>query len=232
MSQRWEVNSTVDLDAQDIFYLLLETTFPSVLETKAVSLLRSKWPFSLFSFIKLLSNRLKRILAHFSREVIISRTLFSTVYKVQSCIIRVIFSFSCFNQMIRTAEINIKELGTLPFKRLGGSHFDHPCGFSKTLSSRERVKSCFFLTFNIIISTFFLKIVLKFLKSLRKYEEFFSSWNIKVAGAGGRQIDTLPTLPPKKSTVKKPSFIRVKSNFVKLCSVHSLSTIFFQIQEE
>ena len=36
-------------------------------------------------------------------------------------------------------------------KTAGGDQFDPPCGFSKTVSSKERVKHCFFVTFNIII---------------------------------------------------------------------------------
>ena len=37
----------------------------------------------------------------------------------------------------------------------GGGQFDFPCGFFKNLSSDERVKPCFFVTFNIIISHIF-----------------------------------------------------------------------------
>ena len=40
------------------------------------------------------------------------------------------------------------------------------------VSKKERVKPWFFVTFNIIISTFFLKISLEFLKLFRSYEEF------------------------------------------------------------
>ena len=39
----------------------------------------------------------------------------------------------------------------LTLKRLGGQ-FNSPCGFSKNVFSKERVKPCFFVTFNIIIS--------------------------------------------------------------------------------
>ena len=69
----------------------------------------------------------------------------------------------------------------LTLKRLGGQ-FDPPtptptlCGFSKNLSSKERLKPWFFETFNIIISGIFPEISLKFLKSFRKYEEFFCQY--------------------------------------------------------
>ena len=36
-----------------------------------------------------------------------------------------------------------------------GCQFDPPCRFSKNISSKERVKTCFFRTFNIIISHIF-----------------------------------------------------------------------------
>ena len=38
----------------------------------------------------------------------------------------------------------------LTLKKLKGSQFDLPCGFSKNVSSRKRVKHCFFVAFNII----------------------------------------------------------------------------------
>ena len=37
----------------------------------------------------------------------------------------------------------------------GGSQFDPPCDFSKIVSSKERVKPLFFVTFNIIIRHIF-----------------------------------------------------------------------------
>ena len=37
----------------------------------------------------------------------------------------------------------------------GGGQFEPPCGFSNNVSSKERVKRCFFGTFNIIISHIF-----------------------------------------------------------------------------
>ena len=48
----------------------------------------------------------------------------------------------------------------LTLKRLGGGggrevQFDHPCGFSKNVSSKETVKPWFFVTFNIIIRHIF-----------------------------------------------------------------------------
>ena len=39
--------------------------------------------------------------------------------------------------------------------RGGGGQFDPPCSFSKNVSSKERVKTCYFRTFNIIISHIF-----------------------------------------------------------------------------
>ena len=47
-----------------------------------------------------------------------------------------------------------------------------PCGFFENVFSRERVKAYFFAALNIIISTPFLQISLKFLKSFRTYENF------------------------------------------------------------
>ena len=44
----------------------------------------------------------------------------------------------------------------LTLKRLGrGSIWPHPCGFSKNISSKERDKPCFLVSFNIIISYIF-----------------------------------------------------------------------------
>ena len=59
---------------------------------------------------------------------------------------------------------------SLTLKRLGGQ-LDSPCGFSKTVSSRERVKNWSFETFNII--TTFLKTSFKFLKSWFYVHQFF-----------------------------------------------------------
>ena len=74
----------------------------------------------------------------------------------------------------------------LTLKRLGGQFDPNPppsppppptlCGFSKNLSSKERLKPWFFVTFNIIISGIFPEISLKFLKSFRKYEEFLCQY--------------------------------------------------------
>ena len=43
----------------------------------------------------------------------------------------------------------------LTLKRLGKVNLTHYCGFSKNVLFRERVKPCFFVTFNIIISHIF-----------------------------------------------------------------------------
>ena len=52
-----------------------------------------------------------------------------------------------------------------------------PYGFSKTVSSKERVKPWFFVAFNIIISHIFPEnFIVKFLKSFRRYEEFFCQY--------------------------------------------------------
>ena len=40
-------------------------------------------------------------------------------------------------------------------KTTGGDEFDPRSGFSKNLSSKERLKPCFFFTFNIITSHMF-----------------------------------------------------------------------------
>ena len=48
--------------------------------------------------------------------------------------------------------LQIKDSNKLTVKRLGGVNLTLPCRFSKNLSSKERVKLCFFVTFNIIIS--------------------------------------------------------------------------------
>ena len=45
----------------------------------------------------------------------------------------------------------------LTLKQLGEGQFNPPCGFSKNVSSKEKVKPCFFVTFNIIISHIFLE---------------------------------------------------------------------------
>ena len=37
----------------------------------------------------------------------------------------------------------------------GGGQFDTPCGFSKSVSSKEREKPWFFVTFNIILRHIF-----------------------------------------------------------------------------
>ena len=70
-----------------------------------------------------------------------------------------IFIFSVF------LEINPKTAG-------GGSIWLPPCGFSKSVSCKERMKPWFFVTFNIIVSHIFPEDLLKLLKSFRRYEGF------------------------------------------------------------
>ena len=45
-------------------------------------------------------------------------------------------------------------IGALTLKRVG-VNLTHPCSFSRNVFSRERVKHCFFVTFDIIISHIF-----------------------------------------------------------------------------
>ena len=61
-------------------------------------------------------------------------------------------------------------------QRLGVGQFDippppKPCGFSKNVSSRERVKPCFFVTFDIIIGYNFPENFIEILKLFRRYED-------------------------------------------------------------
>ena len=55
----------------------------------------------------------------------------------------------------------------LTLKGLGGSILT-PCGFSKTVSFTERVKLCFFVTFNNIISHIFPENVIKIPQVVQK----------------------------------------------------------------
>ena len=58
-------------------------------------------------------------------------------------------------------------------KKAEWSQFDiSPSEFFKIAFSRERVKLCYFVTFNIIIRLVFSEISLKFLKPFVKYEGF------------------------------------------------------------
>ena len=54
--------------------------------------------------------------------------------------------------------------------------FDPPCGFSKTVSSKEKVKLWFFVTFSIILKDIFPENFIEFLKSFRRYEEIFCQY--------------------------------------------------------
>ena len=76
------------------------------------------------------------------------QTLFWTTYfKPEKCLWRSLVSLS--------------STCVLTLKRLGGQFDPLPCGFSKNVSFKERVKSWFFVTFNVITS--FLKISFNFL---------------------------------------------------------------------
>ena len=68
------------------------------------------------------------------------------------------------------ARITLKCFILLTLNRLGGG------GGMVKLASKERVKPWFFVTFNIIMVTSFLKISLKFLKSFRRYEDFLCQY--------------------------------------------------------
>ena len=60
---------------------------------------------------------------------------------------------------------------TLTLKRLKGREgvqFDTPCGFSKKVSSKRRVKPWLFVTFNIIISHIFPKIFIEIPQVVQK----------------------------------------------------------------
>ena len=48
------------------------------------------------------------------------------------------------------------------------NHFDPPCGFSKNVSSKERVKPWFFMTFNIIIRHTFPENFIEILQVVQK----------------------------------------------------------------
>ena len=68
-------------------------------------------------------------------------------------------------------------------KTTGVGQFDPPtpspppdCAFSKNVSSKERLKPWFVLTFNIIISHIFPENTLKFLKRFRRYEEILCQY--------------------------------------------------------
>ena len=55
-------------------------------------------------------------------------------------------------------------------KTAGGGQFDpsSPCGFSKNVSSKERVKPWFFVTFNIILSNIFPENFIEFPQVVQK----------------------------------------------------------------
>ena len=53
-------------------------------------------------------------------------------------------------------------------KRLGGGQFNPPCGFSKNVSSKERVNPWFFVTFNIILKHIFPEKFIEFLQVVQK----------------------------------------------------------------
>ena len=70
--------------------------------------------------------------------------------------------FVLFNGQSRIISLNLK--------RLGGQ-FNTPCDFSKNASSKERMKPCFFLTLNIIVSRIFPENFIEFFKSFKSYKE-------------------------------------------------------------
>ena len=51
---------------------------------------------------------------------------------------------------------------------VGGNQFDPPCGFSKNVSSKERAKSWFFVTFNIILKHIFPENFIEFSQVVQK----------------------------------------------------------------
>ena len=53
---------------------------------------------------------------------------------------------------------------------------DPLCGFSENVSSKERVKPCFFVTFGIISKHIFTENFIDFLKSFRRYEEILCQY--------------------------------------------------------
>ena len=66
----------------------------------------------------------------------------------------------------------------LTLKRLEGQ-FDPPCGFLKNVSSKESVKPCFFVTFNIIINHIFPENFNEIPRRVQKIWKF-SSWILTI----------------------------------------------------
>ena len=67
--------------------------------------------------------------------------------------------------------------GWLTLTRLGEDQFGTPCGFSKNVSSRERVKPLLFMTFNIIISNIFPENFIEIIEVVQKiYKDFFRQY--------------------------------------------------------
>ena len=56
---------------------------------------------------------------------------------------------------------------------MSGSIWPPSCGFSKNVSYRERVKLCFFVTFNIIISHIFPENFIEILKAFQKVQKIW-----------------------------------------------------------
>ena len=126
--------------------------------------------------------------------------------------------------LCKNETLNANKPKTLTLKRLGGQ-FDPPCSFSKNVCTRERVKPCIFVNFNIIISHILFKIPLKFLKSFRIYEDFLRQYQLissifrifwdflvtkKLMTSEFFRAGSTWPLPRKKTTLKKPSLVRVK----------------------
>ena len=69
------------------------------------------------------------------------------------------------------------EFGALTLKRLGVVNLTpHPRGFLKNVSSKQRVKTWFFVTINIIISHIFSENFIEIFKSFRSYEELLCQY--------------------------------------------------------
>ena len=81
-----------------------------------------------------------------------------------------IFIFSLLATMVTNTVLTLKRL----VGRRGGINLTPPCRFSKNISSKERVKSSFFVTFNIILKHIFPKDFIEFPQVVQKIWKKFS----------------------------------------------------------
>ena len=102
-------------------------------------------------------------------------------------------TFLRISSHLQEKSLTLKRLGGRG-RRMGESQFDHPCGFSKIVSSRERMKPWFFVTFNVILKHIFpenftefpqhaqkiWRISLSILTIFIKFPQFFGFFDITV----------------------------------------------------